>query len=227
MLACDRILPVKILVCDDHELFRTGLAQALADLDADAELLHAATGETALGLADAHPDLALALVDFHLPDTDGLAVLATLRERHPAIPAVMISGSEEGELVRAALAGGAAGFIPKSSKRAVLLGALRIVLEGEVYVPKAALASEPPAARRGPGSGTRSQKRADTVLTPRQREVARLIARGLTNREISEVLGIAPGTVKAHVVATFEALDVTNRTEAAMVLRELGLDDEG
>jgi DNA-binding NarL/FixJ family response regulator len=218
---------VKILVCDDHELFRAGLAQALADLDPDAELLHAATGEAALSLADANPDLALALVDFQLPDTDGLVLLARLRERHPALPAVMISASEEGELVRAALARGAAGFIPKSSKRAVLLGALRIVLEGEVYVPLAAIATEPTAARRSPGSGTRSLKRADTVLTPRQLEIARLIARGLTNREISDVLGIAPGTVKAHVVATFEALDVSNRTEAAMVLRELGLDEEG
>ncbi len=211
---------MKILICDDHELFRDGLAQALPQLDPEAELVHAATAAAALEAADAHPDLELALVDFRLPDGDGLAVLEALGERLPALPVVMISSAEEPDLVRAALDGGAAGFVPKSSTNEVVLGALRLVLAGDVYVPRLALGASPPASRR---RGARRQ----APLTARQLEVARLLARGLTNREIGSVLSIAQGTVKAHVAAILEALDVSNRTESVMMLRELGLDAEG
>jgi DNA-binding NarL/FixJ family response regulator len=96
----------------------------------------------------------------------------------------------------------------------VLLGALKLVLSGGVYVPPL-LVGSPGEAARVPGD-----------LSPRQVEVLRLLARGLTNKEISGVLGIAAGTVKTHVVRINEILDVSNRTEAAMRMRELGLDEE-
>jgi DNA-binding NarL/FixJ family response regulator len=99
----------------------------------------------------------------------------------------------------------------------VLLGALRLVLSGGVYVPPLMLDAAEPA----PGRAARPP------LTPRQVEVLRLLARGLTNKEICGVLGIAEGTVKAHAVRIYEILNVTNRTEAATRLRELGLDEPG
>jgi DNA-binding NarL/FixJ family response regulator len=137
----------------------------------------------------------------------------------------VLSASEAPPDARAALDRGAAGFIPKSTQGAVLLGALRLVLSGGVYVPPLLLeeVAAPRAPRRPrPAEGARAE---DHGLTTRQIEVLRLLARGLTNREISSALGIAAGTVKAHLAHIYEVLDVTNRTEAAKVLHELGLGD--
>ena len=215
---------MKILICDDHELFRQGLAQALTQIDSDVELLHAVDGAEALRLAESHEDLDLALIDFRLPDIDGLVVLETLRERCPTIPVVMISAFDDPELIRSALDSGAAGFVPKSSRSAVILGAVRLVLAGDIYVPRRAL--DAPAAPSEPAQAPpETRRRRATGLTPRQLEVAQLIAKGLTNREICGVLGIAEGTVKAHVTAILEGLDVSNRTEAVMALAELDLDE--
>jgi len=207
---------VKVLSCDDHDLFRSGLRQVLEEMD-ETELLEAGTGEEALRIAAEHDDLDLALIDLGLPDTDGLSLLATLRERHPLVAVAVLSGSEDPAGMRAALDAGAVGFIPKSSKRPVLLSALQLIQAGGVYVPAEILAAEAPAARATPASSVAAK------LTPRQREVLDLVSKGLTNKEICGVLGIAEGTVKGHLAALFEILDVTNRTEAVRAMVDLGL----
>ena len=112
-----------------------------------------------------------------------------------------------------ALERGASGFIPKSTRGSVLLDALRLVLAGGIYVPP--LLDGRPAPRQP----------ARPSLTERQIEVLRLLARGLTNREIADVLRITEETAKSHVKHIYNALDVTNRTEAAMRMRELGLEE--
>jgi DNA-binding NarL/FixJ family response regulator len=211
---------LKILLCDDHALFRAGLALVLGDLAPEVELLEAPACQSALEQAEAHPDLDLVLLDLDLPGMDGLAGLRRFRREHPALPVVVVSASERTADVRAALDGGASGFVPKQSSRAELLAALRLVLDGGRFVPPSALAPDAEdlaAARRD-----RRRERA-TSLTERQRTVLSLMARGLTNREICGVLGIAEGTVKAHAAAIFDLLEVTNRTEAAVLARELDL----
>jgi DNA-binding NarL/FixJ family response regulator len=205
---------VRILLCDDHALFREGLELVLAQLDDDVELVGVGDAEAALARVAEDDDLDLLLLDLQLPGRDGLAALVEIRRDHPAVPVVVLSASERPEDVRAALDGGAVGFIPKSTRGSVLLGALRLVLSGGVYVPPLML-DAPPAPSRNDAA----------ELSPRQVEVLRLVARGLTNKEVSQVLGIAPGTVKSHIVRIYEILDVTNRTEAAMRMRELGLED--
>jgi DNA-binding NarL/FixJ family response regulator len=196
---------VKVLTCDDHALFREGLRHVVAELPEVTGILECGTAAEALALAEANRDLGLALLDLALPDVGGLGLLQTFRERFPLLPVVMISGSDRPGSIRAALDAGASGFIPKSHERALLLRALQIVLAGGVYVPAGALAASGPS------------------LTERQVEVLRLLAKGLTNREIAGVLGISATTVKGHVAAVFEALDVTNRTEAVRVMLDLGL----
>jgi DNA-binding NarL/FixJ family response regulator len=212
---------MKILVCDDHAIFRAGLRVVLHDLDA--ELLESASCEEALEIVERDGEVDLVLLDLSLPGMDGFAGLRSLRAAHPQVAVVIVSASEDTQNVRAALAGGASGFIPKSSNNTVLLSALRIVLSGSIYVPPAILpslqsdASAPEPLSRRPSSAS---------LTSRQREVLQLMSRGLTNKEIGGVLGIGPGTVKAHASAIFDALDVSNRTEAVLVMRELGLGTE-
>ena len=216
---------MKILVCDDHALFREGVAHALRELDAKAELLEAADGAEALRLAQANSDLDLVLLDLNMPGTDGWTGLARLQKSCPTLPVVILSASEEPADARRAIDSGAAGYVPKSTRGAVLRAALQLVLSGGVYLPPHLLSGDGSAAPTGSSSLAQRRKRAEG-LTERQLEVLRLMSRGLTNTEIGNVLGVALGTVKAHVTAVFEALDVSNRTEAALVMRDLGIDQE-
>ena len=219
---------MKVLSCDDHDLFRAGLRQALEEVGAS-EVLEAGTAAEALRLVaevEQHEVEVLVLGDLGLPDQNGADVLARLRADHPLVPVAVLSGGEEPAKVRAALDAGAVGFIPKSSNRELLLSALRVIQAGGVYVPPLALDSPAPAPT--PRAPRAAGDRDATVarLTPRQREVLELVSKGLTNKEICSVLGIAEGTVKGHLATLFEVLDVTNRTEAVRVMAELGLVEE-
>jgi DNA-binding NarL/FixJ family response regulator len=201
---------MKILICDDHALFREGLELVLGQLDPAAELESVGDAEAALARVAEHDGFDLVLLDLRLRGMSGFAALDALRSRHPEVPVVVISASESPADVRVALERGASGFIPKATRGSVLLDALRHVLAGGVYVPPLLVdGCKPPA----------------PALTDRQIEVLRLLARGLTNREIAEVLRITEETAKSHVKHIYSALDVSTRTEAAMRMRELGLED--
>jgi DNA-binding NarL/FixJ family response regulator len=208
---------MRILICDDHALFREGLELVLAQLEPGARLESVADAEGALALVAADPGFDLVLLDLALPGLPGLDALQTLRRDHPTVPVVVLSASESPTDARAALERGASGFIPKSSRGSVLLAAVRLVLGGGVYVPPLLLDAPPAPAPR--------ESSAKHGLTGRQLEVLRLIARGLTNAQIAAALGISGATVKNHLERIYGALDASNRTEAALRMRELGLDE--
>ncbi|HEX7559942.1 MAG TPA: response regulator transcription factor, partial [Usitatibacter sp.] len=129
---------MKILVIDDHALIREGLRPVLEELADDAnevQVFEAHDYSRALEIAASHPDLDLALLDFNLPNVAGFAALVDIQERYPGLPVVMMSGDDDPAIVREALERGALGFIPKTSPKAVILGALRLVLSGGSYVP--------------------------------------------------------------------------------------------
>ena len=126
---------MKILVVDDHALIREGMRQVLKGMDEDLMVLEASTCAQAFELAAGHPDLDVVLLDYHLPDMNGLAALDRFGQNHPELPVIMVSGSVNPDIMRQVLSAGAAGFIPKTSKSEVLLSALGLVLAGEVYVP--------------------------------------------------------------------------------------------
>src|SRR6478735_4981448 len=126
---------MKFLLIDDHVLIREALRGILKELRRDAAVLEAATCRQAEQLVEEHGDLEVILLDLNLPDGDGFRVLAQWREHHPAISIVLLSASSDRDNVVRALDLGAVGFIPKSAQRAVMVGALELVLSGGIYIP--------------------------------------------------------------------------------------------
>ena len=209
---------MRVLIADDHPLVRDALARTVRELDAHADVQQAGDFEALLRLALAAP-ADLALLDLNMPGMNGVAGLRRLREMLPTLPVVVASGQDDAATIRAVLAAGAAGFIPKSERTEVLLHALRLVLAGGVYVPPRGLEEaavvEPTAL---------SKQAAAAALTPRQRDVLRALSRGQPNKLIARELGLTEGTVKIHIAAILRALQARNRTEALVRARELGLD---
>lgn len=149
------------------------------------QVIEVANGVEVMRLARTRPDFDLVLLDLAMPDVNGFAGLASFRAHAPSIPVVMLSGSEDPADVQAALDGGAAGFIPKSSTSDVILNALRLVLAGGVYTPPGLLN----------GQNVVVSKAQLNALTPRQREVLALIGQGKSNKDIANAMGLSEATV--------------------------------
>lgn len=211
---------MKILVVDDHALVREGLCQVLQGLDTlqVTEVLQAATCTRALELARFNPDLDLVLLDYLLPDMNGLAGLEIFGQRHPELPIAILSGSANPSVMQQAMALGAAGFITKSSLSDTLLDALRRILAGEIYYP----AEFSPLGQAGASFSGKS--RTAPVLSPRQQDVLLLLLDGLTNRQICEKLSLGSETVKFHVSNILRIFGVSTRTQAALEAKRWGYD---
>jgi DNA-binding NarL/FixJ family response regulator len=213
---------LKVLVVDDHPLICEALRQVLKALDRDIEVLEAGGGRDALSAARGSDRLDLILLDLALPDADGFEVLRELRERHPSFPVVVLSASEQVDIVMRALDAGAMGFIPKTSSNELLLGALRLVLSGGVYLPAEVLRHAPAPELLAKSAAAETSYR-DVGLTERQAQVLALVVQGKPNKIICRELDLAEGTVKIHVTAILKALGVSNRTQAVIAVGKLGL----
>jgi DNA-binding NarL/FixJ family response regulator len=205
---------LRILLADDHEMVRLAMRHALASLAESVEWLEAANAEDVERLAASDPDLAL--LDLHMPGSDGVPWIGRLRARCPTLPVIVVSAEESPPLVRELIACGVAGFIPKSDTAAVILQAVRLVLSGGTYAPLRLLGGGL-AASGGEAARTESS---ELGLTQRQREVLALLARGLPNKRIARELGLSEGTVKVHLLSIFRALEVSNRTEAVVAAQK-------
>jgi DNA-binding NarL/FixJ family response regulator len=215
---------LKVLVVDDHPLIREALRQVLRALNKDIDLLEAGSGPEALAAANRNDGIDFILLDLALPGADGFAVLRELRERHPSFPVVVLSASDHAEVVMRALDAGAMGFIPKTSSNEVLLGALRLVLSGGVYLPAEVLRHTPaPALVPESAAAAAEVGYRDLGLTERQAQVLALVVQGKPNKIVCRELNLAEGTVKIHVTAILKALGVTNRTQAVIAVGKLGL----
>ncbi|XHS77013.1 response regulator [Burkholderiaceae bacterium UC74_6] len=206
---------VKILLVDDHRL----LAEALADLIQvrfpSCAITHAFSLAEALSkLTD---DVRLVLLDLGLPDASGLEAVRAVRAHAQQARIVVLSADDRAETVRSAIELGASGFVPKQAKSDQLLRALSAVLDGSVTLPATAVAS------LTAESGVPASHGEDLGLTPRQRDVLRLLIEGLPNKLISRSLGLSESSVKTHLDAIYRRLGVSSRTQAVLAVARLGL----
>ena len=206
---------MKILLVDDHALFRDGMRYVLRQLGRGTEILDAGSILDATALAEAHADLDLVLLGLNQPGRKGVLAVKQFRARHPAIPLAVISAHDRREDIERIMDCGAKGFISKTSDGDVVVRALRLVLDGGVYLP--------PQVWQRQRADRRIRRDSESSLTARQTVVLRHLADGLSNREIAAAIGLAEGTVKIHVASIFAVLGVNRRCDAVQVARRLGL----
>ncbi|HKJ88423.1 MAG TPA: response regulator transcription factor [Gammaproteobacteria bacterium] len=203
---------MKILLVDDHLLFREGMRHLLLELEERADLIEASDCGEALERIALHPDMDIGLVDIALSDCGGSQGIRQLANASPRLPWLVIQGEEDRGTMAQAFADGAQGYIPKTSSRRQMLQAIELVHAGGTYSPPA-LANHELMADLAPD---RPEVKENTqhLLSPRQRQVLNLVARGLPNRLIADELGVAEGTIRIHVSAILKAMKVRTRGEA-------------
>ncbi len=201
---------MKILILDDHALFRAGLRMLLSTIGPGVTTMEAESIAEALALIPAHPDLQLCLVDLALRDEDGFGAIRRIKEAAPHVGVVIVSATEDGAVIRRCIDAGAMSFIPKSVTSDVFTAALSHVLAGTSYLPEQVLASA-------------GDLPSFPALTPRQLQVLHCLSRGLPNKLISRELRLSEHTVREHVSQIFHALGARNRTEAVIRANRLRL----
>jgi DNA-binding NarL/FixJ family response regulator len=219
--ATTEVARVKVLLVDDDTLVRKGLVHLLASCVEDAEVGEASDAQEALSMLESD-DYQVVLADIRLPGRDGLEMLKDIKSAHPDLPVVMLTGYDDPEYVKGALAEGAAGYLLKDSTPEDLTQAIRVALtgSGNVLSPRAVRNLFDRNSRSDVGG---SSEKADPGLTRREIDIMEFLAQGCSNREISRALFLSEKTVKAHLAAVFRKLGVSNRTKAAMAAVAMGI----
>lgn len=213
---------MKILLADDHDLVRETLRFFLEKIDSEVSVTEARTFAEALEAAEHMAPLDLVILDLKMPGMNRFAGLKLMRQRFPNVPTVIISGFVGRDDVMEAIQNGAAGVIPKTLGSKAMLGALRLVLAGETYVPSMVTRESADDGADDSGPSTASNEGPIQGLTEREREVLKLLVAGMTNKEIGKRLGIQEVTVKLHLRGIFRKFQVTNRTQALRIAIQHG-----
>jgi DNA-binding NarL/FixJ family response regulator len=212
------------LLVDDHALFRAGLVVLLQKMSGDAVVHEVGTAAEALQTAAEHPAIDLVLLDYTLPDSNGIQVLRALKAARPELPVILLSAHIDSGLIQQALKEHASGFIPKTSTPDVMLSAVQLVLNGGIYIPLEAMNA--PAVANTPNNGFQAAAAGGRIqLTQRQMDVLQQMKNGLSNKEIARQLHMSPSTVKVHVAAILRELAASSRTQAVFLAKDRGLLD--
>jgi len=207
--------PVRVFLLDDHDIVRRGLAH-LFEEERDIEVVgEAGTAEEALSrIPPTRPDVAL--LDVRLPDGDGVEVCREIRSRYPEIRCLMLTSFADDEALFDAIMAGASGYLLKQIKSDEIVGAVRLVAQGQSLLDPAVTAQVLERLRKGPEKDERLAQ-----LSPQERNILDLIADGLTNRQIAEQIHLAEKTVKNYVSNLLTKLGMERRTQAAVYAARL------
>ncbi|ESP92790.1 MULTISPECIES: response regulator transcription factor [Pseudoalteromonas] len=209
----------QFLIADDHPLFREALKGALQNQFEGLEVIESENFEQTLERLSQYDDLDLLLLDLHMPGNGDLYGLIRIREDHPSLPIVVVSGSEDLNVISKVMGYGAMGFIPKASSSQDIVSALQQVLDGENWLP-----ADIKEKINDLDGEDRELAQQIASLTPQQYKVLQYLHEGLLNKQIAYELNISEATVKAHITAIFRKLGVYNRTQAVLIASKLQLE---
>ena len=203
-------MPYRIVIADDHPLFRDALRLAVQDAMSDVIFDDAGSLKEALDILTSSDDVDLVLLDLKMPGVQGFSGLMLMRAQFPLIPVVVVSGSEETSVISRAISLGALGFIPKSAPVEDMQAAISAVLNGDVWLPENVDLS----ASDSDEIDDLAQRLSN--LTPQQTKVLMMLREGLLNKQIAYELSVSEATVKAPVSAILQKLNVDSRTQAVI-----------
>lgn len=206
-----------ILIADDHPLFRGALRQVLDSLLPSVKIFEASSSDELLQKLNQTDEMDLILLDLNMPGVEGFSGLLYLRAQYPEIPVMMVSGMDEPTIIRRSLEFGASGFIPKSLDVDTMGQAISAVLNGDTWTPSDVnLNAEE-------DKEIADLTRRISTLTPQQIRVLKMLSEGLLNKQIAYALNVSEATVKAHVSAILDKLNVDSRTQAVIVASKIGM----
>lgn len=209
---------IKVLIADDHAVVRAGL-RSLISAEADLKLVgEAASGTDAIDLVTRlRPEVLL--LDLSMPDMDGIAVTRKVKEIQPALQVMILTLHDDEALLRTALKAGASGYILKHAAESELISAIHIIVRGDPYIDPSLVHKFLPEVQ----AKTSQSSSLVEPLTPREKDVLRLIVQGCTNRQVGEELNISVRTVEGHRANILEKLGLHSRVELVRYARENGL----
>jgi DNA-binding NarL/FixJ family response regulator len=205
----------RLVIADDHPLFRDALRQAVASAVTGVKIDEAGSFGDLTALLERDSDVDLILLDLSMPGISGFSGLIYLRAQYPAIPVVIVSASDDSATIRRSLDFGASGFIPKRFGVETLRDAIAKVMDGDVWVPP-----DTDLSAVSDQDTTRLRDRLVT-LTPQQVRVLMMLSEGLLNKQIAYELGVSEATIKAHVSAILQKLGVESRTQAVIAAAKI------
>ncbi len=219
---------MKLLVADDHTLFRDALVQYIERSDPTSSVTLAKDFFQAIEILEQNPTQDLVILDMRMPGMNGLQGFRVMKEKFPDQPVALMSGVAEASDVQEALEYGAVGYFPKTMSGKALLQAIKAVLDGEVFVPEGKKSNVfmPSYYADAPREDTTTEASLENEgirFTPRELEVLSYLVDGASNKEIASALDLQIVTVKLHVRGVCRKLDAKNRTQAALKARELGV----
>lgn len=206
----------RAVIADDHPLFRAALKQALVET-LSTDIAEAASFPQLLDVLQKQPQLELVLLDLSMPGNKGLSAITSLRSRFPDVLVVVVSANEQLQVIRQAMAFGASAYIPKSMPLAELQAAIHHVLAGDTWLP----AHLQDAVANNETTAEVDFAQRLELLTPQQYRVLECLADGLLNKQIAYELNVQETTIKQHVSAILRKLEVTNRTQAGIVFKQM------
>jgi len=205
----------RLVIADDHPLFRGALREAVAGLIADADIAEAGTFEEVPKLLDKGGEVDLVLLDLAMPGVRGFSGLMFLRAQYPSVPVVVVSANDDPAVIRRCMDFGASGFIPKTLGIEQMREAIKRVLGGGVWTPPDVDLSG------GADAETAALMARLATLTPQQVRVLMMLSEGMLNKQIAYELSVSEATVKAHVSAILQKLGVESRTQAVIAAAKI------